>query len=104
MSDTSMEQGGRFYAKFADTELGGLRWDYGISAVLMELDSEGSVRRFVCVDDADKPLSSWPSRRPPPFMFCDGMFSQTSVFKEDRISAAEFEAKWAEAAALDEGR
>jgi hypothetical protein len=94
-----------FYARMSDNdELGGIKVNHGVTAVLMELDSDGGVRRFVCVDDKNTPLSRWPSRRPPPFMFCDGMYPETAVLPDYLISAAEFEGKWSEAAALDEGR
>ena len=103
MRQESSEQRRLFYARFSEDELGGLKWDYGITAVLMDLDPKGDVWRFVGVDDEGKPVCRWPSRRPPPFDFAC-RFPETSVFREDLITAAEFEAKWAEAAAFDEGR
>ncbi len=93
-----------FYARLSDAdELGGIKVDFGVAAVLMELDAKGDVWRFVGVDDDGKPLFRWPSRRVPPFDFA-GRYPRTSMLQEYLISAAEFEAKWAEATALDEGR
>jgi hypothetical protein len=105
MGKTKSDSGHRFYARMSDDdELGGIKVNHGVTAVLMELDAEGSVRRFVCVDEKNAPLSRWPSRRPPPFMFCDGMYHETCVLEEYLNRATEFEAKWSEAATLDRSR
>jgi hypothetical protein len=90
----------RFHARMGDDELGGLQVGFGLAEVLMEIEPEGHVVRFVGIDANGRPVFRHPSRRLAPFDF-SGLFPETSVLDEDRITAEEFEAMWRLAAAED---
>jgi hypothetical protein len=84
-----------------EDELGGLQVGFGLAEVLMELEPEGHVVRFVGIDTSGRPVFRHPSRRLAPFDF-SGLFPETSVLDENRITAEEFEAMWRRAATEDE--
>lgn len=90
----------RFYARIGDDELSGLKATSGVAEVLMELDTSGRVRRFIGVSAEGRPLFRCPARRPPPFDF-SGLFPESAVLEEDRISEEEFETTWGKAAECD---
>lgn len=83
----------RFYARMGDDELGGLQVGFGLAEVFMEIEPEGRVVRFVGIGANGRPVFRHPSKRPAPFDF-SGLFPETSVLDEDRITADEFEAMW----------
>ncbi len=80
-----------------DDGMFGIKANFGLSGMLMEIDNGGDVRRFIGVDDDGKPVGRWPSDTAQPFMFTHGSHSKNSVPDDYMISAAEFEAKWTEA-------
>ena len=97
MGNRPIEKERRFYTVQSDVFM---KARFGISAVFVEFDTGGDVRRFVGVDDDGKPLGRWPSRMTPPFVCAHGVYSEKSVPDDEMIAAVEFEAKWAEADAV----